>query len=1707
MTLTGDVTLNSGSSWVEVSATANDVFSFGGNFTNNATTFTGTSTGTHTFSGTAKTISGSTTTSIPSVTFSGTYTNSGILTVATALAQSGTGALTNGNGTSGTLNINFTGTPGIGATHLTATATGDTVNYGYAGTQTLLGITYYNLTLSGTSAKTMTGVTTVNGNLTMSGTATTTGCVITTVGGNVALSGTANTLTAGAAMTISGGVTIASGCTFVAGSYTHNVAGNWANSGAFTNTGSTINFNGTSLQTISGTTTFNNLTISNTSASVSAGTNITVSATLTVNANATLDMAGNTLTLGTTTTNNGTVRFSGTTNGKPVGTTGTVEYYGPNQTVTSGTYHNLTINQSSGAASLGGAVTVGGILTLKSGILATTSSYYVAITNTSSSAVTGYSSSSYVNGSLQWSLASGSSYLFPVGDASNYRPFEMNSIVCSSPVVRVTMSSTGASTVDGTTLSSIGARNWFAQLIGGSFTSATIRITETGLVSTDAIGESSAQSGPYASIGGNSIGSTITSNTGVSYTTSEYFAIGIVAPAVVLSDNGAQVTGASVAGGTANVVLHKSELAVTLVNATLTGMTCTTAGTYAAADISNLKVWYQTTSTFNAGTATLLSTLTTVGTAGAKTFTSFTSQLISSGTTGYIYITTDVAAGATPGNTINLSALTTSNFTFTSAAKSGSTTAGGSQTFTTAVYYNASSGAGALQTLSNWGTNADGSGTTPGSFIANYQVFVIRNNTSAAISGTWTVSGTNSKVVLGNPSVAAITFTVPSSYPFTGTIDVAAALSGSNTLILQNGTLPTLGSLDATSTVVYGYQGASQSVTAATYGNLTISGLAGTTTFTLAGIATVAGNLSITSGTFDLGTYTANRSAAGGTLTVSSGATLDIGGINTFPTSYSSHSLDAASTVDYYGTAQTVTAETYGNLKLSGSGVKTMPGSTATVAANFTTAGTISAAAGAAINVGGTVTIGSGTTYNAGSYTHNVGGSWSNTGTFTCGTCTITFNSTSAGNTIAGTLTGATGKFYNITFNGAGGAWSFSNDAYVANNFTITNGSVSAPSSLTVAGNWSDGGTFTPGSGTVTFSGSPTQHISGPTGTQTFNNVVINNANNVIVDSSITIVGTLTIGNAASLELRAKPVLTIGSAASVTTTGTGKIILDTNASYINVSSSSPMLQVQTRITGSKGWRMLAAPDSVTVGSMFASPFVTQGFSGSTIDTLQPNLLWWDETSQGTSLQAWRQPSASSDMVKLGRGYMFYVFDGAGIVNSSSNYSDALPLTMSALGSEHPLTTAFDFGATATTRSPGSPDTTQPYVDTSYADYGWNLVGNPTPSTIDWNASSGWTKTNMDASIYIWDSDDSTYETWNGTTGNLGSGLIAPFQAFWVKANANSPSLQCTNGVKTTGGSFLGNIAKGPSPGSFPKKMADDSPGGSSLKKTTKISTSSTPVLSLNLSANGLQTQAYLMFSDQGKLTYDPYDAFSLVPLSTNYLILYSVAGDGQPAMQIQDLPDTGFGDPFTLPLYVGGTVGGQPLNGSFTLSWKLDGQLPTGWKITLMDDAAQKADSMTGTGELTFQYDTPAELVPSNGTLLEKNSGTVSNRRSLPWPVVQTVPTSRLSKTASVTPRFRLVISANKDLGYLPSTPELQQNYPNPFNPSTNIGFSVPAPSRVTIEVFNVLGQKVATVTDQNYATGKYVVTWNPRQVATGVYFCRMIVGNHKQTIKMVLLR
>jgi hypothetical protein len=88
----------------------------------------------------------------------------------------------------------------------------------------------------------------------------------------------------------------------------------------------------------------------------------------------------------------------------------------------------------------------------------------------------------------------------------------------------------------------------------------------------------------------------------------------------------------------------------------------------------------------------------------------------------------------------------------------------------------------------------------------------------------------------------------------------------------------------------------------------------------------------------------------------------------------------------------------------------------------------------------------------------------------------------------------------------------------------------------------------------------------------------------------------------------------------------------------------------------------------------------------------------------------------------------------------------------------------------------------------------------------------------------------------------------------------------------------------------------------------------------------------------------------------------------------------------------------------------------------------------------------------------------------------------------------------------------LSDNYPNPFNPKTKIDYLVPRSCHVKLEIFNVLGQRVATLVDQPKQRGNHQVTWNGRdqrgvEVASGVYFYRLEAEDFTQSKRMVLMK
>ncbi|MCF6408019.1 T9SS type A sorting domain-containing protein [Chitinophaga filiformis] len=524
------------------------------------------------------------------------------------------------------------------------------------------------------------------------------------------------------------------------------------------------------------------------------------------------------------------------------------------------------------------------------------------------------------------------------------------------------------------------------------------------------------------------------------------------------------------------------------------------------------------------------------------------------------------------------------------------------------------------------GTSQTIGGTTATAFrrltIASGAVVTLNANIS--VTSLFTVNGTFIPSESTNPIVSGAGNT---SVDATGILHVnATTFAGNYTL---SGTYTFL----AGSTVDYSATLANQTIRHdLTYSTLRISGalvktLAGNLN-ALNSTTSTAGRIDVTAATLDLSTFTANRGTteAGGAITIANGATLRIGGTNTFPTNYGTHSLSLTSTVEYNGLDQTVSAETYGNLTLTGSSgavVKTMPATAFTIAGTLTStlgsATSVSYTAASNILISGGVNIGASTTFNGGSFTHEITGNWVNNGTFTGATSTINFggpgssisgtgthnfnnmgflatNVTAAATsslTVSGNMsTSGPGTFNHLaggTLTMTGTSKTITGAGFIFDNLTIS-GSVSVSTSIIVTGNFAVGGTFNGLGGTLTMQGT-SKTISGA-GSISFGTLIISGTVSTAV--SFSAINT-------SLDVSGSLTATAG-----TVTFTGTSTLNGTANLFNVTLNGTSLQLSANsVLGIAGtFTVISGTLNVT-----STPPNTVNFNGTGAQTI--NALTYD----------------------------------------------------------------------------------------------------------------------------------------------------------------------------------------------------------------------------------------------------------------------------------------------------------------------------------------------------------------------------------------------------------------------------------------------------------------------------------------------------------------
>lgn len=480
-----------------------------------------------------------------------------------------------------------------------------------------------------------------------------------------------------------------------------------------------------------------------------------------------------------------------------------------------------------------------------------------------------------------------------------------------------------------------------------------------------------------------------------------------------------------------------------------------------------------------------------------------------------------------------------------------------------------------------------------------------------------------------------------------------------------------------------------------------------------------------------------------------------------------------------------------------------------------------------------------------------------------------------------------------------------------------------------------------------------------------------------------------------------------------------------------------------------GYRLLAAPVETTVGALLY-PLWTQGSPGADAPDGPPSVFLYDGTSYVPVDDFTRS-------LTPGEGLLVYVFEKDDPADESSRN---WPKVLQAAG-QIPEG-AIDLGLQNT--SGGA----------------FNLIGNPFSTPV---ALSGFTRSNVQNQVFVFDhnfngafgpgesgSAGGGWRSWNGVAGSLDKGHIAPFQSFFVRIDEgvqNAPSLQIPESARVSSG-----------------ELYDAPETGAALQIAGRI--------------NGRQVgEFWLSFSENSSSGSDVELLYPLEPES--FLALFTESADRALNTKHFPLAPT---TPLELPLFI---EAWQPdaeagryvsMGGEVELIWPQQ-NLPESWSITLHDRHTGQSVDLRESEAYGFRLEPAGADEPS----------TLSSANLHEAPRVQPV---GIEKKA--TARFMLEITpATTHEGgaqaTVPETFSLHQNYPNPFNPGTRIEYELADRADVRLDVFNIQGQRVATLVNKQQGAGRHSTYFDASRLASGVYLYRLQSGNLSQVRRMTLVR
>ena len=477
------------------------------------------------------------------------------------------------------------------------------------------------------------------------------------------------------------------------------------------------------------------------------------------------------------------------------------------------------------------------------------------------------------------------------------------------------------------------------------------------------------------------------------------------------------------------------------------------------------------------------------------------------------------------------------------------------------------------------------------------------------------------------------------------------------------------------------------------------------------------------------------------------------------------------------------------------------------------------------------------------------------------------------------------------------------------------------------------------------------------------------------------------------------------------------------------TDSDAYLSPHVTISGDDGFRMMSSPIAGTVYDDILGDLWIQGMTNGDTESGTANVWTYDASTPEWSALT----NLNTASLTAGQGFLVYVFS-----DTDNDGDDDLSVTLSVAGTENSATV---------TRSTTASE--------------WNLLGNPFASTI--SADQLFTdNSNYTAVVYVYDDANSQYNTWNGSSGDLSSGLIAPYQGFWIQSGSSGTSFAFTSDCKSG------------SAGTFYKTMADN-----------------TGSMSFSITSGEYSNKTFVSFMNSGEAGMDNADAYKLLPMTPSERVVGISYAEGN-GLDISNLPYNHDGS-ISIPLDVMYLTLDDDYNfvtneNDVTMTWDIS-SLPGHVSLTLTDNVTGSAVNLTEESEITFSTE-------AKGSFPAYGSGGVN--------IYPQVGESRFTLTVAYS-----TLTSNDEPANVPGTFALRPAYPNPFNPTATITFDVPAQthSNASLRIYDITGRLVATLVDEQLAPGTHTLQWQPVNLSSGLYIVQLKAGDQTFNQKITFIK